>query len=139
MYLIDTNVISERRKGERSDRGVRAFFLRTIEADEPVYIASVTLGEIRRGVEKIRRRGDETQARLLEAWLADVVETFGDRILDLNAAAADVWGRLRVPDPEPAIDKQIAAIALVNDLTLVTHNLRDFRVPGLRLLDPFEG
>jgi toxin FitB len=77
------------------------------------------------------------QAERLEAWLGSVVEQFGERILALDADAAQVWGRLRVPNPDHALDKQIAAIALVNDLTLATRNVADFEGFGVRLKNPF--
>jgi hypothetical protein len=95
------------------------------------------MGELRRGVELVRRRGDAGQARHLENWLASVVEWFSERILAFDADAAQVWGHLRVPDPSHAIDKQIAAIALVNDLTLVTRNVEDFAGTGVKLANPF--
>ncbi len=137
MYLIDTNVISEARKGDRANKGVVAFFAEVASSGDPLFLSSVTLGELRRGVELIRRRRDDDQAERLETWLTGLVESFGERILALDADAAQVWGRLRVPDPSHALDKQIAAIALVNDLTLVTRNLADFQGFGLRLKDPF--
>ena len=137
MYLIDTNVISEARKGDRANPGVVAFLKEVAGSGDLVFLASVTIGELRRGVELIRRRGDTDQAERLEAWLGIVVEQFGERILPLDADAAQVWGRLRVPDPGHALDKQIAAIALVNDLTLATRNVADFQGLGVRLINPF--
>ena len=106
-------------------------------SDHLVFLASVTIGELRRGVELIRRRGDADQAERLEAWLGSVVDEFGERILPLDADAAQVWGRLKVPNPEHALDKQIAAIALVNDLTLATRNVADFQGLRVRLRNPF--
>lgn len=97
----------------------------------------ITIGELRRGVESIRNRGDDTQARLLEAWLGTVMESFADSILEFGLDEAQVWGRLRVPHPENAIDKQIAAIAATHDLTLVTRNTAHFKGLGVTLLDPF--
>ena len=138
MYLIDTNVISEARKGDRANRGVVAFFRDLAHSGDLAFLASITIGELRRGVELIRRRGDADQAERLEAWLESVVEQFGERILPFDTDAAQVWGRLRVPDPGHALDKQIAAIALVNDLTLVTRNVADFEGLGVRLKNPFE-
>ena len=95
------------------------------------------MGELRRGVELIRRRGDSEQAGLLEAWLAVVLEQYEGKILAFDSDAAQVWGRLRVPDPAHPLDKQIAAIALVNDLTLVTRNASDFMDLGVKLNNPF--
>jgi toxin FitB len=137
VFLIDTNVVSEARKGERANRGVVAFLKELADSGDPVFLASVTIGELRRGVELIRRRGDADQAERLEAWLESIVDEFGERILPLDADAAQVWGRLRGPNPDHALDKQIAAIALVNDLTLATRNLADFEGLGVRLRNPF--
>ncbi len=136
MYLIDTNVISEARKGDRANSGVIGFFKEIVEAGALAFVASLTIGELRRGVELIRRRGDLHQAERLEGWLENLVDGFAERILPFDADAAQVWGRLRVPDPDHALDKQIAAIALVNDLTLATRNVADFQ--GLvRVRNPF--
>jgi toxin FitB len=138
MYLIDTNVVSEMRKRAKADRGVVAFFETVAASGEPVFLSAISLGELRRGVELIRRRSDADKAQRREAWLATVVESFSERILAFDADAAQVWGRLRVPDPGHALDKQIAAIALVNDLTLVTRNVADFKGSGVKLTNPFE-
>jgi toxin FitB len=137
MYLVDTNVISEARKGAKANPGVVDFFQRVVAANEPVYLAAVSVGELRRGVEIIRRRGDIAQAKLLEAWLTIVLEQFGENILAFDADTAQVWGRLRVPNPDHELDKQIAATALVNDLTVVTRNAADFEGTGVRLKNPF--
>jgi toxin FitB len=138
MYLIDTNVISEARKRANANRGVIAFFETVVASSEPVFLSAVSVGELRRGVERIHHRGDAEQARRLEAWLASVVGSFGERILAFDADAAQVWGHLRVPNPAHALDKQIAAIALVNDLTLVTRNVADFEGSGVKLANPFQ-
>jgi toxin FitB len=138
MYLIDTNVVSEARKNARANRGVVSFFENAAVSGDPIFVSAVSVGELRRGVELIRRRGDVDQAERLEAWLAAVVESFGERILAFDADAAQVWGRLRVPDPDHTLDKQIAAIALINDLTLVTRNVADFEGFGVKLANPFE-
>ena len=137
MYLIDTNVISEARKRGRANHGVIRFFDEVAAAGAPLYLASITVGELRRGVELIRHRGDTDQANQIDAWLAAVLDQFSDRILAFDADAAQVWGHLRAPNGEHALDKQIAAIALVNDLTVVTRNTADFAGTGVRLENPF--
>lgn len=138
MFLVDTNVISEIRKGNRADPGVVAFWAEAARNDMPIFLASVTIGELRRGVEQIRFRDDQQQAKILEQWLEQVVIDYGDSVLSLDCDAAQVWGRLRVPNPQYGIDKQIAAIALLHDLTVVTRNTADFAGCGVSLLNPFE-
>ena len=70
--------------------------------------------------------------------MLQLLQDYGDRVLGLDSDAAQLWGRLRVPHPEQALDKQIAAIALLHDLTVVTRNTRDFQGFGVVLLNPFE-
>ncbi|MDZ4252027.1 MAG: type II toxin-antitoxin system VapC family toxin [Sulfuritalea sp.] len=136
MYLVDTNVISEARKGSKANPGVRKFF-RDSDPGQ-LYLAVQTLGEIRRGLENIRRRGDLPQTRRLEKWLDLIVNDYADRILNFDAACAQVWGRSMSPHHEHPIDKQIAAIALIHDLTVVSRNVQDFRGTGVPVLNPFE-
>jgi predicted nucleic acid-binding protein len=138
MLLIDTNVISEARKGRRAYAGVQDFWAAAARDDTPLFLAAITIGELRRGVELIRHRGDQPQALLLEQWLVEVLKAYGDRVLVLDGDAAQIWGRLRVPNPHNAIDKQIAAIALLHNLTVVTRNTDDFAGCGVRLLNPFQ-
>lgn len=137
MYLVDTDVVSEVRKRAKANRGVRRFFAAARTKGDALYVSVITLGEIRRGVESIRHRGDTRQARQLEAWLSTVLNDFADHILDFSHEEAQVWGRLRVPHPENAIDKQIAATALTHELTLVTRNTAHFSGLGVRLVNPF--
>lgn len=136
MYLVDTNVISELRKGLRADAGVRAFFA-GLQGDD-LYLAAQTVGELRRGLENIRHRGDAEQAARLQTWLDTILDDYADRVLDFDMDSAQVWGRLMSPNPQHPVDKQIAAIALIHDLTVVTRNVGDFRSTGVHLLDPFE-
>jgi predicted nucleic acid-binding protein len=137
MYLVDTNVISEMRKGDKADCGVQVFFKQAIEESERVYISVVTVGELRRGVELIRHRGDTPQANRLEKWLEALLTDFADFILNINPDIAQLWGRLCVPHYENAVEKQITATALIYDLTMVTRKHKDFSNTGVRILNPF--
>ncbi|MDD4928446.1 MAG: type II toxin-antitoxin system VapC family toxin [Gallionella sp.] len=136
MYLVDTNVISEARKGIKANSGVQKFFQTT--APEDLYLSAQTIGEIRRGLENLRHRGDLPQTRKLEKWLDLLVSDYADKILTFDEECAQVWGRLMSPHPEHPIDKQIAAIALIHDLAVVTRNVDDFRGTGVEIKNPFE-
>lgn len=135
MYLVDTNVISEARKGVKANSGVQKFF-KTVDAAD-LYLSAQTIGEIRRGLENIRHRGDLSQAKRLEKWLDLVAADYADRVLSFDEECAQVWGRLMSPNHQHPIDKQIAAIALINDLKVVTRNLLDFHGTGVELVSPF--
>ena len=93
-YLLDTNVISELRKGERGDANVARWYESL--AEDEIFLSVLTIGELRRGVELIRRR-DATSADRLDAWLAEVASGHADRILPVDAVVAERWGRLSVP------------------------------------------
>ena len=133
-FLIDTNVVSELRKGKRANARVRQWFAAVDEGD--LFISVLTLGEIRNGIERLRRR-DPASAATLEAWLTQLTATMRDRILPITPSIADRWGRLGVPDPRPVIDSLLAATALVHDLTLVTRNVTDVEYSGAKLFNPF--
>jgi predicted nucleic acid-binding protein len=137
MYLVDTNVISEARKKSKANKGVREFFKQAIEDETRMFMSVVTVGELRRGVESIRYRGDVRQANQLEKWLVDLLTEYQDHILDINQDIAQLWGRLRAPHPENVLDKQIAATALIYELTVVTRNHKDFVKTGVCVLNPF--
>jgi toxin FitB len=137
VYLIDTDVISEGRKGAKCNPGVRGFFGRATAEGAELYLSVVTIGELRQGLEKIRHRGDESQAQRLEQWLLRLTSEYADRILSIDEEIAHVWGRLRVPNPENPLDKQIAATALIHDLVVVSRNILHYAVTGVAVSNPF--
>jgi toxin FitB len=134
-YLIDTNVLSEMRKGTRGNPQLIAWTARVPQRE--MFLSVLVIGEVRHGIESVRRR-DATQAIALETWLAQVSLAFDSRILDVTRYAAEIWGRLSTPDRLPDIDGLIAATALAHNLILVTRNTRDVARTGVQLLNPFD-
>lgn len=134
-FLLDTNVVSELRKGSRAHARVRTWFA-SVELDE-ITLSVLTIGEIRRGIDGVRRR-DPRSARALDRWLRRLVTEHQDRILPVDAAIAEEWGRLNVPDPLPVVDGLLAATAKVHGLTLATRNIDDVARTGVSVLNPFE-
>ena len=134
-YLIDTNIISEVRKGERCDRNVAAWFALIDDAD--IYLSVLVLGEIRKGVERARPN-DPAQARALEKWLTAVVGSFAERILPIDQAVTDEWGRMGAKRPVSTVDALLAATAKVHGMTLATRNVSDVADLGADLVNPFE-
>jgi predicted nucleic acid-binding protein len=135
-FLMDTNVLSELRKDKKADRNVREWFAQ-VDGDE-IFLSVLTLGEIRNGIERIRRR-DIAGANALEIWLHRVETEMVGRILPVTDSIADYWGRLGVPDPLPVIDSLLAATASVHGLTLVTRNVADIERTGVAFTNPFKG
>jgi predicted nucleic acid-binding protein len=132
-FLLDTNVVSEARK-RNADPNVRAWLASVPDPD--LYLSALVIGEIRQGVERLRRR-DPAQAAMYDAWLSTLLRDFADRIVPVTAEVAQEWGRLNVPDPLPVIDGLLAATAKVHGWTLVTRNTADLARVGVPLLDPF--
>ena len=133
--LLDTNVLSELRKGARANARLRGWF-DGVAADE-IYLSVLVIGELRRGIELVRRR-DARQAAALERWLTRVTADHADRILPVDEAVADQWGRLSASRPGSVIDTLMAATALVHGLVLVTRNVKDVAWTGVAYLNPFE-
>jgi len=134
-YLIDTNVISELRKGERADPGVTAWMAQV--GDDELYLSVLVVGEVRSGVEQVRRR-DVAQAEVLDAWLRRITRDHADRVLPITSTIAETWGRLNVPDPLPVVDALLAATALVHGLTVATRNVDDIARTGVAVVNPFD-
>ena len=135
-YLLDTNVVSELRKGGRADVGVREWFDQ--HADEALWLSVLVVGELRRGCELLRRR-DEQAGQVLLAWLDGVTSSYADRILPVTTAVAEQWALLNVPDPVPVVDGLLAATAIEHDLVMVTRNIADFESSSLVTENPFTG
>jgi toxin FitB len=134
-YLIDTNIISEVRKGSSCDELVASWYASIDDAD--LYLSVLVLGEIRKGIELARRR-DSVKAKALESWLTQVDAAFGDRVLPIDRTVTDEWGRMSALRPIPVIDGLLAATAKVHRMTLVTRNDANVSGVGAMVLNPFK-
>ncbi|MGV7207146.1 type II toxin-antitoxin system VapC family toxin [Oxalobacteraceae bacterium A2-2] len=135
MYLLDTNVLSEVHKGARTHPGIVRFFSR--HQDAVFFLGAQTIGKVQRGIENLRYRSHAARVRSLDAWLGAILREYSGRILPFDSQCAQLWGRLMSPDGSHPVDKQLAAIALLHGLILVTRNVAYFRSTGVALLDPF--
>ena len=132
MYLVDTNVISEARRGSREAVG----WLRSVNP-LAVYLSVITLGEIMRGV-ALKQKSDPRAASHLAQWLQTLRTDHADRILPITDAIALEWGRLAALRPRGDADGLIAATAIVHDLIVVTRNVADFDDTRASTLNPWE-
>ena len=134
-YLLDTNIISEVRKGAKCDSNVAAWYDSIDDGD--VYLSVLVLGEIRKGIERARS-SDPSRAHALEKWLATVVGSFAERVLPVDQAVADEWGRMSAKRPVSTVDALMAASAKVHGMTLATRNVSDVADLGADVINPFE-
>jgi toxin FitB len=130
-FLLDTSVISEIRRGR--DPHVQAWTGGVEDVD--LYLSVLTLGEIRKGIERLLDR-DNAQAQVFADWLGELPKR-RDRILEIDARIAGEWGRLNAVAPRNTVDSLIAATARVHDLTVVTRNTTDFDGCNVQLLNPW--
>ena len=132
-FLLDTNVVSDLRRPTRARSGLAAWFEE--QTPEALFLSVVTIGEIRQGIEQLQRR-DQRHAQILNVWLRDLTRLYSDRLLAIDAAVADEWGRLRAIRSVPVVDAFLAATARVHGLTLVTRNESDFAGLGVIAVNP---
>ena len=134
-YLVDTNVISEIRKGERGHRQVLNWWS-SIHRSQ-IFLSVLTVGEIHRGILGLRGK-DLHQASHLEAWLEGLIQVFGSRLIPVDQRTALVWAEIRTGRTLPMIDSLMAATAISMNLTFATRNTKDIRDCGVRYINPFE-
>ena len=136
MYLLDTHVLSELRRRERTHPKV-AVWADAVHASD-LYLSAITILEIEAGALLAARR-DAAQGRVLRAWIdGKVLPAFADRILSVDTAVARRCARLHVPDSRAERDALIAATALVHRMCVVTRNVADFEPMGADLLNPWD-
>jgi len=135
MFLIDTNVISEIRKGDRANTAVSAWF--GAHATESRFLSVLTLGEIRKGIEQIRAK-DSGKAAAFEKWLLAILASYEGRILDIGLDEAEIWGRVSSKGKLPEVDGLIAATALAHGFSVVTRNVNDYKSSGVNVVNPWE-
>jgi len=132
-YLLDTNVVSELRR-RKPHIYVTAWF--DSVRDEDIHLSVLVVGEIRQGIDRLRRR-DPDQANAYDEWLDQLRTGYGDRIVPVDMAVAEEWGRLNSERALPVVDGLLAATASVHRWTVVTRNVRDFP-DGVDVVNPFE-
>jgi len=136
MFLLDTNVVSELRRPQRTHPKVGAWAESVVPSD--MFLSSITILELETGALLLERR-DANQGRLIRQWIDDrVLTTFAERILAVDTAVARRCALLHVPDPRPYRDALIAATALVHHLIVVTRNRADFGPMKVTVLNPWE-
>lgn len=133
-FLVDTNVVSEFRRGDRADPNVQSW-LRSVRTDE-LHISVLVIGEIRRGILR-QRQVNPKFADVLALWVDALYARFGGRILPVDDRAAVVWGGFGNVDRTSEVDHLMAATALAHDMIFVTRNTRDIARTGVRTLNPF--
>ncbi|MEM8905407.1 MAG: type II toxin-antitoxin system VapC family toxin [Actinomycetota bacterium] len=133
-FLVDTNVISEIRRGTRAHPSVVSWFDAQQGAD--LWLSVLTIGEIRHGIARLRRRDPES-AMTIARWLDSVVSDFGDRILPVTTEVAERWAELGLEAPVPVIDGLLAATAMEHDLTIATRNVADVERTGVPFVNPW--
>jgi hypothetical protein len=134
-FLLDTSILSEIRKGPRCHPGVARWFASIGEHE--IYLSVLVVGEIRKGIELLRRKDRDAAVRL-ESWLQQVVHDYDERILPVDRTVAEEWGRLSVPNPLPTVDGLLAATAKVSHLVLATRNVDNIKTTGVRCVNPFD-
>ena len=134
-FLIDTNIVSELRKKQEAHPLVLDWFSKLSDGD--IFLSVLTIGELKRGIERIRAR-DTRQAAVLNSWLTGLVSSFGEQILPIDLNVAEEWGLLPARDTLPVIDALIGATARVYGLTVATRNIKDISRIGAACVNPFE-
>ncbi|WFB37424.1 type II toxin-antitoxin system VapC family toxin [Kiritimatiellota bacterium B12222] len=133
--LLDTNILSELRKGKKADQHVRQW-AQTI-AHTPQYISVLSLGEINKSIGIIHRK-DPTQAQMLQEWLNGIEIRYADCLLPVCTQVSKVWGQLQSQRSLPVIDGLLAATAQVHHLSIATRNSIDFKDLGVAVVNPFD-
>ncbi|WP_028387765.1 type II toxin-antitoxin system VapC family toxin [Legionella fairfieldensis] len=136
MYLMDTNVVSEIRKGTNANINVISWA--KAESTASLFLSVISILEIEMGILQ-KERVDPSQGAILRTWLnTHVLPAFADRILNIDVAVAQRCAKLHIPDPRSERDALIAATALVHGFVVVTRNIKDFEDSGVELLNPWE-
>jgi len=136
MYVLDTNVVSELRKGKKADRNVRVW-AQTLPAAS-LYLSVVSILELEMRILLVERR-DPKQGGILRAWMdGHVLPSFSGRILAIDTVVAQRCAALHVPNPRSDRDALIAATALVHSMTVVSRNVTHFQPTGVAVVNPWQ-
>jgi toxin FitB len=132
--LLDTVILSELRKARPSAKVVRWI---KAQKSQTLFVSVVTIGEIERGIERVRK-ADTAFALELDLWVEALLRLYDDHVLPVSADAARLWGRLSAKLGNDSADLLIAATALTHGLTVVTRNVKHFAPTGVAVVNPFD-
>ena len=134
-FLLDTNILSELRKGKRCNSNVASWAAK--ESKQAHYISVLSLGEIRKGIELLRKKSP-ADCISFEVWLQKILSDYSNCTIAITSEIAGRWGELSALRPRPVIDSLLAATAIEHGLTLATRNTKDFEGLQISIVNPFE-
>lgn len=134
-FLLDTNVVSELRRGAKCDARVAAW--QAAQSPEACHLSVISLMEIRLGIELARRR-DPKHGQILQTWYATKLRfAFSKRTLPVTPEIAEKCAELNAGRTRPFRDSLILATALIHNLVVVTRNTKDFIDSPAHVLNPW--
>ncbi len=138
MYLLDTNVISELRLCAKGEGNANVMNWAKGCPEGKFFTSAVVFMEIKKGILQIQRK-DKQQAGILQNWFDNTLKTtFNGKVFPIDEKTAEICASLHIPDPAPINDAWIASTAIQHNLALVTRNVNDFKIRGLRVFNPFD-
>ena len=135
MYVLDTNVVSELRRGKPRPAAAVLAWAASVSMSR-LHLTAITILELESGVLALERK-TPPEGHALRRWLHGLREAFAGRILSFDDRAATLCAAMRVPRTRSERDAMIAGTALAYGMTVVTRNTSDFVGCGVALINPW--